>query len=264
MPRRCSPTSPPATSRSWTPPARIARSAVLVGRTAADLVMNFLTLSVMLLVGVAVGFRPSEPAYDLALAFVLVLAFSYVFSWISAFIGPSVRDPWVFPLTFASSAFVPTSSMPDVLRAFAQVNPGHGHPLSSALCALAWLAGLLIVFVPLAVRAFRRVVHLPGGLVRQLVEQRRHLLECRLVFRDVVAGGQITRVAIAERGALGVRPYEDAQRQLDSDPRVAPHQRRPGPRVAEHEDLLVGELQARLARGGGVIDPAEHSRRRFA
>jgi len=156
----------------------IARSAVLVGRTAADLVMNVLTLSVMLLVGVAVGFRPSEPVYDLALAFVLVIAFSYVFSWISAFIGLSVRDPetaqsagfiWVFPLTFASSAFVPTSSMPGFLRAFAGVNPvtqavdasralsiGHGHALSSGLGTLAWLVGVLVVFVPLAVRAFRR------------------------------------------------------------------------------------------------------------
>jgi ABC-type uncharacterized transport system permease subunit len=108
----------------------------------------------------------------------LVLAFSYVFSGISAFIGLTVRDPetaqsagfiWVFPITFASSAFVPTSSMPGIVRAFAQVNPvtltvdavralsiGHGDALSSALGALAWLAGLLVVFVPLAVRAFRR------------------------------------------------------------------------------------------------------------
>jgi hypothetical protein len=104
----------------------IARSEVLLGRTAADAMINILTLIVMLLVGVAVGFRPSEPVYDLALAFALVLGFSYVFSWISAFIGLSVRDPetassagfvWVFPLTFASSAFVPVSSMPGVVRA---------------------------------------------------------------------------------------------------------------------------------------------------
>jgi ABC transporter DrrB family efflux protein len=156
----------------------IARSAVLLGRTVADAVMNVLTLTVMLLVGVAVGFRPSEPAYDLALAFALVLGFSYVFSWISAFVGMLVRDPetaqsvgfiWVFPLTFASSAFVPASSMPDVLQAFADVNPvtltvdaardltiGRGDALSPALGALGWLAGLLLVFVPLAVRAFRR------------------------------------------------------------------------------------------------------------
>jgi ABC-2 type transport system permease protein/oleandomycin transport system permease protein len=156
----------------------IARSAVLVGRTAADAVINVLTLIVMLLVGVAVGFRPSQPVYDLALAFALVLGFSYVFSWISAFIGLSVRDPetassagfvWVFPLTFASSAFVPVSSMPGVVRAFAEINPvtlavdasraltiGRGDALAPALGTLAWLAGLLLVFVPLAVRAFRR------------------------------------------------------------------------------------------------------------
>ncbi len=156
----------------------IARSAVLVGRTTADLMMNVLTLVVMVLVGVAVGFRPTEPAYQVALAFALVLAFSYVFSWISACIGLSVRDPetaqsagfiWVFPLTFASSAFVPTASMPAGLREFAQVNPvslaadavraltiGHGDALSPILGTVAWLTGLLLVFVPLAVRAFRR------------------------------------------------------------------------------------------------------------
>lgn len=156
----------------------IARSAVLLGRTAADLAMNILTLTVMLLVGVAVGFRPSQPVYQLALAFALVLAFAYVFSWISAFVGLSVRDPetaqsagfiWVFPLTFASSAFVPTASMPGIVHTLADINPvtltvnaaraltiGHGDALAPALGTLAWLGGLLLVFVPLAVRAFRR------------------------------------------------------------------------------------------------------------
>jgi ABC transporter DrrB family efflux protein len=156
----------------------IARSAVLVGRTAADVVMNVMTLIVMLLVGVLVGFRPNQPVYELALAFLLVLAFAYVFSWISAFVGLSVRDPetaqsagfiWVFPLTFVSSAFVPTASMPGVLRAFADVNPvtlavdsaralsiGQGDVTRPVLGTLAWLAGLLLVFVPLAVRAFRQ------------------------------------------------------------------------------------------------------------
>ena len=156
----------------------IARSAVLIGRTTADLVMNVLTLTVMVLVGVAVGFRPTQPAYDLAMAFALALGFSYVFSWISACIGLSVRDPetaqsagfiWVFPLTFASSAFVPVSSMPGALRAFGEVNPvtltvdavraltiGHADAVAPALGAVAWLAGLLVIFVPLAVRAFRR------------------------------------------------------------------------------------------------------------
>jgi ABC-2 type transport system permease protein len=155
----------------------IARSAVLLGRTAADLVTNTLTLIVMLLIGLAVGFRPGQPVYEVVLAFGLVLAFAYVFSWISAFIGLTVRDPetaqsvgfiWVFPLVFASSAFVPTSSMPGVVHTFADLNPvtltvnaaralmiGHGDLLGPTLGTLAWLVGLLLVFVPLAVRAFR-------------------------------------------------------------------------------------------------------------
>jgi ABC transporter DrrB family efflux protein len=156
----------------------IARSAVLLGRTAADAVVNASTLIVMVIVGLAVGFRPSEPVYDLALAFVLVLGFSYAFSWISAFVGLMVRDPetaqsagfiWVFPLTFASSAFVPASSMPGVVRSFAEINPvtlvvdaaraltiGEGDALSPALGSLAWLIGLLLVFVPASLWAFRR------------------------------------------------------------------------------------------------------------
>ena len=84
----------------------IARSALLLGRTASDLLTNVLTLQVMFLVGIAVGFRPSQPAWSVILGLMLVLAFSYAFSWISAFVGLSVRDPetaqsagfiWVFP-----------------------------------------------------------------------------------------------------------------------------------------------------------------------
>lgn len=76
---------------------------------------------------------------------------------------------WVFPLVFASSAFVPTSSMPGIVHTFGNINPvtltvnaaraltiGHGDALAPALGALAWLAGLLLVFIPLSVRAFRR------------------------------------------------------------------------------------------------------------
>jgi hypothetical protein len=71
----------------------IARSAVLIGRTAADLATNAVSLIVMPLIGLAVGCRPSEPIYDVVLAFALVLALAYVFSWISAFVGLSVRNP---------------------------------------------------------------------------------------------------------------------------------------------------------------------------
>ena len=107
-----------------------------------------------------------------------MLAFSYVFSWISAYIGLTVRDGetaqsagfiWAFPLTFASSAFVPAASMPSVVETFAEINPvtlavdaaraltvGQGDALAPALGTVAWPAGLLLVFVPLAARAFRR------------------------------------------------------------------------------------------------------------
>jgi ABC-2 type transport system permease protein/oleandomycin transport system permease protein len=156
----------------------IARSAVLIGRTAADLATNTLMLTVMLLIGVVVGFRPNQPIYEVLLAIALVLAFAYVFSWMSAFVGLSVRNPetaqsvgfiWVFPLVFASSAFVPTAHMPGAVRTFADINPvtlvvdaaralmiGHGDALAPTLGTLAWLIALLLVFVPLAVRAFRR------------------------------------------------------------------------------------------------------------
>jgi ABC transporter DrrB family efflux protein len=156
----------------------IARSSVLIGRTAADLATNAVSLIVMLLIGFAVGFRPSQPIYEVALALLLVLGFAYVFSWVSAFVGLTVRDPetaqglgfiWVFPLVFASSAFVKTADMPGFVQTFAEVNPvtlvvdaaralttGHDDALAPALGTLAWLAALLLVFVPLAVRAFRR------------------------------------------------------------------------------------------------------------
>jgi ABC-2 type transport system permease protein len=102
-----------------------------------------------------------------------------VFSWVSAFVGVSVRNPettqsvgfiWVFPLVFASSAFVPTAHMPAVVHTFADINPvtldvnavraltiGRGHALAPTLEILAWLVGLLMVFVPLSVRGFRRL-----------------------------------------------------------------------------------------------------------
>jgi len=156
----------------------IARSSVLVGRTAADLATNLVSLIVILALGFVIGFRPTEPVYKVVLAFALVLAFAYVFSWISAYVGLSARDPetaqsvgfiWVFPLVFASSAFVPTEHMPGAVKAFASVNPvtlvvdaardltiGTGNALHPTLGALAWLVGLMVVFVPLTLRAYRR------------------------------------------------------------------------------------------------------------
>ncbi len=154
----------------------MARAAPLVGRTLSDLVRNAVSLVVMLGVGYLVGFRPNQSIDRFLAAMALVLAFAYVFSWISATIGLLARDPetaqslgfiWVFPLTFASSAFVPTHSMPAAIQAFAQVNPMTlsvdavraltvgGHATTPLLGSLAWFAALLLVFVPLAVSRYR-------------------------------------------------------------------------------------------------------------
>ncbi|GAA1614496.1 ABC transporter permease [Actinoplanes couchii] len=156
----------------------MAHSAVLLARTAADLVMNVFSLTVMIVVGLLAGFRPDQPAWQLGMAFLLVLGFSFVFSWISAWIGLTVRNPetaqsagfiWVFPLTFASSAFVPTDTMPTPVRVFAEHNPvtlvidtvrglttGGPDPAAPALRVLIWFTALLLIFIPLAVRALRR------------------------------------------------------------------------------------------------------------
>jgi ABC-2 type transport system permease protein len=154
----------------------IARSALLVGRTLSDLARNVGSVILMLGVGFLVGFSPTQPIGRFFAAIVLLLAFGYVFSWIAATVGLLVRDPetaqgvgfvWVFPLTFLSSAFVPTHTMPAVVRAFANVNPVTlcvdavraltigGHAGGPALGTLAWLAGLMAVFAPFAVHRYR-------------------------------------------------------------------------------------------------------------
>lgn len=154
----------------------MARSAPLVGRTLSDLLRNAIGVVLMLAVGYLVGFRPNQSVERVILGIGLVLAFGYVFSWIAATIGLLVRDPetaqsagfiWVFPLTFASSAFVPTHSMPGAVRAFANINPVTlsvdavraltvgGRASTAVLGTCAWLAGLLIVFVPIAVSRYR-------------------------------------------------------------------------------------------------------------
>jgi ABC transporter DrrB family efflux protein len=155
----------------------MAKSAVLTGRTISDIVRNTFVVFVMWMVGLLVGFRPEGNALYLLAAIGLLLLTSFAFSWISATIGLSVSSVeaaqsagfiWLFPLTFASSAFVPTASMPAWLRTFAEhqpvtiiVNAVRGLLLnqpdaSTILLAIAWCVGILIVFIPLAVRAYGR------------------------------------------------------------------------------------------------------------
>jgi ABC transporter DrrB family efflux protein len=155
----------------------MAKSAVLTGRTLSDIVRNTFVVIVMWVVGMLVGFRPEGNALLwLAAGGLLVLA-SFAFSWISATIGMAVSTVeaaqsagfiWLFPLTFASSAFVPTSSMPSWLRVFAEhqpvsliVNAVRGlllnQPDATTIWqAVAWCLGILVVFVPLAILAYGR------------------------------------------------------------------------------------------------------------
>ncbi|MDH2392175.1 ABC transporter permease [Streptomyces sp. HNM0663] len=110
----------------------MARGAVLTGRTLADLVQTALTLVVLSLVALIVGWRTHENAGKVLAGFALLLLLGYAFSWIGAVIGLSVRTPeaatsgglvWLFPLTFISNAFVPSDNMPTVLRHIAEWNP---------------------------------------------------------------------------------------------------------------------------------------------
>ena len=155
----------------------MAKSAVLTGRTIADIVRNTFVVAVMWTVGLLVGFRPQGPFVSWLAAAGLLLLTSFAFSWISAVIGLAVRSVeaaqsagfiWLFPLTFASSAFVPTKSMPNWLRAFAEhqpvsliVNAVRGLLLNQPDAAtiwqaLAWCIGILVIFIPLAVWAYGR------------------------------------------------------------------------------------------------------------
>ena len=155
----------------------MARSAVLAGRLVADTGRMFVTIVIVIGVGYAVGFR-FQNGFGLAVAMVvLATVFGLAICCISAFTGLAIGDEesvqafglvWLFPLTFLSSAFVPIATMPGWLQAFANNNPvtfvvnamramALGGPIEADLLkSIAWLAGIFIVFAPLAVRAYKR------------------------------------------------------------------------------------------------------------
>ena len=159
----------------------MSRMAVLLGKTVADLLRNVVTIGVMLLTGLAVGFHPQGSPLGWLGALGLMVMLSFSFSWVGAAIGMAARNPetvqaaglmWLFPLTFASSAFVPISSMPGWLQTFAENQPitklvdavrawTLGRPVgSSAWIALAWCVAVLAVAMPVAVRLYRRAATL--------------------------------------------------------------------------------------------------------
>ena len=155
----------------------MARPAVLAGRTLSDVVTNFLSICVLVITGLIIGFSFHAPALHVVAGFALLLLFGYAFSWVFALVGLLASTPEsansvgflaVFPLTFISSAFVPVSSMPAALRAFANINPFTiivdamrslwiGTPAHNYVWgAVVWALVILVVFSPLAVARYRR------------------------------------------------------------------------------------------------------------
>jgi ABC-2 type transport system permease protein len=164
----------------------MSRAAVLLGRTTSDLLNNVLVVVVMALCGLLVGWRIETDPIRGLLGFLLLLLLGYSMSWISAFIGLASKTVevaqsagfiWVFPLTFVSSAFISTATLPGWLQPVAEWNPistvalsardlwgnapegfarGSGFPAEHpVLVTLGWCALMLVVFMPLAIQKYR-------------------------------------------------------------------------------------------------------------
>ncbi|WP_030800959.1 ABC transporter permease [Streptomyces sp. NRRL S-337] len=164
----------------------MSRGAVLTGRTLADLVQSALTLVVLAVVALLIGWRTHENIAKVLTGFALLLLLGYAFSWIGALIGLSVRTPeaatsggliWLFPLTFISNAFVPSENMPSFLQTVADWNPFSAtvmacrdlfgnlpphYPVPDAwpmqhpvLASVIWSVLIIAAFRTLAVRKYR-------------------------------------------------------------------------------------------------------------
>ncbi|MGY2006987.1 ABC transporter permease [Nocardia gipuzkoensis] len=167
----------------------MASSAVLVGRTISDVVINVVSLTVMSVTGLVVGWRIRGSFLDAVLAYILLLLFAYAVSWIMAVVGLLVRAPEVFnnasfmvifPLTFIANTFVPSEKLPPGLRVIAEWNPvsaltqatrdlfGNTNPLAPppeawslqhpVITSLVWVVVILVAFVPLALRQYKKTV----------------------------------------------------------------------------------------------------------
>lgn len=153
------------------------RSPVLAGRTVSELARSLVAIVVMVVVGLLIGFRFETGLLPAVAGFALLLLFGYGLTWLAAFIGMSVKSPeaaqsagtiWLFPFSFISSAFVPSTSMPGWLRVYADHSPmtvavdslrslftgtDAGTSILQLLC---WSIGLIVVFGPLATWKFAR------------------------------------------------------------------------------------------------------------
>ncbi|TMR16593.1 ABC transporter permease [Nonomuraea turkmeniaca] len=164
-------------------------SAVLTGQTVSDVIMNLTSMTTMALVGLVVGWRIHTSPFEAALGFLMLMVFAYAFSWVTATVALALRTPEAFnnvatilsfPLTFLSNAFVDSARLPGPLKPIAEWNPvstlvqaarelfGNVSPAMPAPTAwplqhavpvsFAWSVVLLVVFVPLATRLYKRAV----------------------------------------------------------------------------------------------------------
>ena len=153
----------------------MSRAAVLAGRTIADVVTNAVSIAVLLVTGLIIGFGFDASVGEVVAGLGLLLLWGFAFSWVFALIGLGVSSPeaangvgftLIFPITFISSAFVPVESMPAGLEWFAENNPVTavvdamrglwlGAPGGDPLLAVAWSVGIIVVFAPLAVAKYR-------------------------------------------------------------------------------------------------------------
>jgi len=167
----------------------ISQSALVVGRTLGDSLLNIVVLTVMGVAGYVVGWRPSAGLGNVALGFLFLLFFGYALSWVGVLVGLSASDARVvqnvsfivtFPLTFLSNAFAPTTGMPRILQYFAEWNPvstmvaacrqlfglqnqfgatagsfPSEHPLTTSLI---YMVIIMLIFIPLSLRKYRHSV----------------------------------------------------------------------------------------------------------
>ena len=165
----------------------ISQSALVIGRTLGDSLLNIVVLAVMGIAGYIVGWRPTSGALSVAIGFLFLLFFGYALSWVGIFVGLSASDARVvqnvsflvtFPLTFLSNAFAPTTGMPRALQYFAEWNPvstmvagcrelfglenqfgataGSFPSENPLLTSFLYMIIIMVIFIPLSVRKYKR------------------------------------------------------------------------------------------------------------
>jgi ABC transporter DrrB family efflux protein len=165
----------------------ISQSALVVGRTLGDSLLNIVVLAVMGIAGYVVGWRPSSGALSVAIGFLFLLSFGYALSWVGIYVGLSASDARVvqnvsfiitFPLTFLSNAFAPTTGMPRALQYFAEWNPvstmvaacrelfglenqfgataGSFPSENPLITSFIYMIIIMVIFIPISVRKYKR------------------------------------------------------------------------------------------------------------